>query len=157
MESKPMSVELDKHLRKTAQKLLQLLEAALKTGHTYIITNSVTGWVEYSAAIWVPELLPVLRQVQIISARDNYQHLYPNDARRWKIEAFHQVRRQLISVPIEHLVVLGDADFEMDAAQAMGAEWPDALVKTVKFQRQPTAKEHLRQVEVVAEKFERIA
>ena len=32
-------------------------------GHTFIITNAMNGWVEYSAAKWVPELLPVLQKV----------------------------------------------------------------------------------------------
>lgn len=148
--------DLDQHLRKIAQRLKSMLEMALRMGHTYIITNSATGWVEYSAAVWVPELLPILRQVQIVSARDNYQHLFPNDASQWKFQAFLEVRRHLISLPIDNLVVLGDADFEMEAAQAMRSEFPSAHIKTVKFQPQPTAKQHLRQVEVVAEKFERI-
>ena len=67
--------------------------AALSKGHTFIITNAMNGWVEYSSAKWVrvalmslrypgfgshaertdrlevPDLLPVLQKVRVISAR----------------------------------------------------------------------------------------
>merc|ERR1740123_1489068 len=44
--------ELKSHLRKMAQRSQSMLEMALRMGHTYIITNSVSGWVEHSASIW---------------------------------------------------------------------------------------------------------
>lgn len=150
------SGDLYAHLRKIAQQSQSMLEAALKMGHTYVITNSMSGWVEHSAGLWVPELLPVLRQVQIISARDTYEHLYPDDAGQWKLQAFLEIRHQFAATPIENLVVLGDEDFEMRAAQAMENDLPSAFIKTVKFQAKPSAKEHLRQLELVAEKFDRI-
>lgn len=150
------SGDLYEHLRKVAQQSLSMLEAALKMGHTYIITNSMSGWVEHSAGLWVPELLPVLRQVQIISARDTYEDLYPDDAGQWKLQAFLEMRHQFVATPIENLVVLGDADFDMRATQAMKSDLPSAFIKTVRFQAKPSAKEHLRQIELVAEKFDRI-
>lgn len=148
--------ELDSHCRKMAQRSRSMLELALKMGHTYIITNSVAGWVEHSASIWVPELLPLLKQVQIISARDTYEDQFPDDAGQWKLQAFLEVNRQLISIPIENLVVIGDSDCEIHAAHAMKNEFRNALIKTIRLQRRPTFKEHLRQLEVIAERFERI-
>merc|ERR1719162_1035584 len=51
------SAETYEYLRKIAHHVRRVLEVALKSGHTYIITNAMHGWVEYSAAKWVPELL----------------------------------------------------------------------------------------------------
>merc|ERR1719210_1014922 len=57
------SAELDKYLRKIAQRTQSMLEVALKMGHTYIISSFVSGWVEETAAVWLPELLPLLHRL----------------------------------------------------------------------------------------------
>ena len=41
----------------------------MRLAHTFIITNAMSGWVEYSSAKWPPELLPVLQKVRVIFAR----------------------------------------------------------------------------------------
>ena len=41
----------------------------MRLAHTFIITNAMNGWVEYSSAKWPPELLPVLQKVRVIFAR----------------------------------------------------------------------------------------
>lgn len=148
--------EAHKHLRQIAQRSRSMLEAALSLGHTYIVTNSASAWVHYSSALWVPELLPLLHQVQIISAHDLYQHVFPGDTSQWKFHAFLEVRRQLISMPVENVLLLGGFDSETEGARAMACEFPTAHIKTVRFKPEPTVLEHLRQVGVVAEKFERI-
>jgi len=149
----PLPAKLDSLLRRTAQGVKKLLELAIRMGHTYIVTNAAPGWVEYSAAVWLPEVSPVLKQVHIISARGSYQHLFPNDASKWKLETFLDVCQEH---PVANLVVIGDADHEMEAAQAMEDQCMARLIKTVRFRTQPTVKEHLRQVEIIADRLERI-
>jgi len=124
-------------------------------GHTYIISNSVSGWVEKTAAIWFPELLPLLRQATIISAHDSYQHLF-QEASLLRFQAFLEVRRQLTSLSVQNVVILGDAEFGMDAAHAMEGEFATALIKTVTFKLQPTVGEHMGELKTVAEALERI-
>jgi len=148
--------EAEQYLRKTAQLTKTILETAVKSGHTYIITNAMHGWVEYSAAKWAPELLPILQRVRIISARDKFQPLFPDDVNQWKVQAFLEVQKQLDWTPITNLIALGDADFEMEAARIMGGEFDEALLKTVKFKPEPSPIEHFRQLELVAEKFVQI-
>lgn len=150
------SAEQDKHLSRIAQQSKSLLEASLTMGQTYIMANAVPGWVEHSATVWVPEMLPLLRQVPVIAARDTYQHPYTSNDTTWETQAFVTVRNQLGSTPIENLLLLGNSEFEMAAVQAMKSDFPLAHIKTVQFQPQPTAPELLRQVEVVAEKLGRI-
>merc|ERR1719243_167035 len=116
----------------------------------------MNGWVEYSAAKYVPELLPVLQRVQVISARGKYEQMFPGEVGKWKVQAFLEVQRQLDSQIITNLISLGDSNFEMDAVHVMGKEFAQALVKTIKFRENPSPEELLKQLELVSQKFERI-
>lgn len=127
----------------------QILELALQMGHTFIITNAMEGWVEYSAAKYMPQLLPVLQRIHVISAR-NYEQQYPGNYSQWKIQAFLGVQRTLDSQIITNLISIGDSNFEMDAVHVMGQEFEQALVKTIKFKANPTDEELHKQLELVA-------
>merc|ERR1719288_177965 len=107
--------ELDsERLQKIVELSKSLLERAAKAGSTYVITNAMSGCVEYSAARWAPELLPALRKVRVISARDKFEASFPDDIRQWKIQAFLEVQRQLDAMLVTNLVALGDAQYEID-------------------------------------------
>jgi len=131
----------------------ELLETASRFGQTFIITNATEGWVQESAARWVPKLLPVLRQVNIISARSRYEPLFP-DIHQWKVQAFMEVRRQLDAQAVANLISIGDSDFEMDAVHIMGSQFERALVKTVKFRRNPTPQDICKQLSLLQSRFE---
>eukprot|EP00418_Pyrodinium_bahamense_P012504 CAMPEP_0179107082 /NCGR_PEP_ID=MMETSP0796-20121207/49823_1 /TAXON_ID=73915 /ORGANISM="Pyrodinium bahamense, Strain pbaha01" /LENGTH=303 /DNA_ID=CAMNT_0020805135 /DNA_START=9 /DNA_END=920 /DNA_ORIENTATION=+ len=133
-----------------------LLRRALQCGRTFIITNAVQGWVEHSAAMYAPELLPALAQVCVISARGGYEAQYPNEVGRWKVEAFLEVQRQLDSHLVTNLISLGDSDYEMDAVHAMGRGFARAVVKTVKFLEKPRPEALYTQLKLVTQKFRRI-
>lgn len=125
-------------------------------GQTYIITNAMQGWVEYSATKWAPSLLPVLKNIEIISARSRYEVLYPGDVNKWKIHAFIDLQRQFDSHLITNLTSLGDSNYEMEATRIMGKEFSSAMVKTIKFQESPSPQEMRKQLELVAKSFEKI-
>lgn len=141
------------YIAKFSQKLL---ETAIQAGRTYIITNTTYAWVEESAMRWAPELLPALRQCQIISARDRFETKFPDNMYEWKIQAFLEVQRQLDSTAITNLVVLGDADHEMEAARIMALEFEEGLIKTVKFRPVPDPEAHLEQLELLSQTFDKI-
>lgn len=152
---RPLHPIARQRLKDIAAAAKQLLEAALQLGHTFIITNAMHGWVEYSAAQYMPDLLPVLERIQIISARSRYEALYP-EVSKWKVRAFLDVQRQMDSQIITNLNSLGDSMYEMDAIHVMGKEFAQALVKTVRFRDNPTPNELLQQLELVARNLERI-
>merc|ERR1712160_85788 len=114
------------------------------------------GGVEYSAAKYIPELLTVLQKVKIISARTKFEGQYPGEVGKWKIQAFLEVQRQLDAQIITNLISLGDSNFEMDAVHVMGKEFAQALVKTIKFQENPSPEELLKQLGLVSQRFEQI-
>lgn len=146
----------ERHIREIEAAAKRLLELAMRLGHTFIVTNAMSGWVEYSAAKWVPDLLPVLQKVRVISARTKFETQYPGQVGEWKIQAFLEVQKQLDSQIITNLIALGDSNFEMDAVHVMGKEFAQALIKTIKFRENPSPEELLKQLELVAQKFERI-
>jgi hypothetical protein len=135
----------------------KLLEQAAQLGHTFIITNATQGWVEQSAADYMPEVLPALEAVRVISARSEYEPAYPGEVAMWKLQAFLQIQRQLgDDQAITNVVSVGDSDFESDAAQAMSRQCARALLKTVRFAQRPTPQDLERQLELVGKKFRRI-
>mmetsp|Transcript_44291 Transcript_44291/g.117465 ORF Transcript_44291/g.117465 Transcript_44291/m.117465 type:complete len:310 (-) Transcript_44291:624-1553(-) len=155
-QDQALSSVVERQLRSIEKAGRRLLELALGLGHTFIITNAMNGWVEYSAAKWVPEYLPVLQKVRVISARGKYEAQYPNEVSQWKIQAFLEVQKQLDSEIITNLISLGDSNFEMDAVHVMGKEFAQAFIKTIKFQEHPNPEELLKQLELVTQKFEKI-
>lgn len=155
-QGQALSPLIERHLRGIEAADRKLLELAMRLGQTFIITNAMNGWVEYSAAQYVPDLLPVLQRINIISARGKYENLYPGEVGKWKVNAFLEVQRELDSQIITNLISLGDSNFEMDAVHIMGKEFAQALVKTIKFRENPSPEELLKQLELVAQKFEKI-
>ena len=68
-----------------------------------IITNSDEGWVNYSAERYLPNLIPVLKNYRIISARTRYEKFYPNQPLCWKAAAFaHEVNEHFCSLEEAH-------------------------------------------------------
>jgi phosphoglycolate phosphatase-like HAD superfamily hydrolase len=132
-----------------AQAGRRLLETAQQLGQVFIVTNAMINWVDYSARKWVPELLPVLDGIQVISAREKYEARYPRTIGEWKLQTFLEVQRRLGSEAVTNFVSVGDSVFELEAATAIGRMFPQAIIKTVKFREEPTPKELLRELELM--------
>lgn len=148
-DAKPILKEMDK----VATSLLGL---AVTMGQTFIITNAVKGWVEFSAGRYLPGLLPLLDQITVISARSQYESIFPKQYAKWKAEAFMEVQRNLDQQIITNLVSVGDSRIEMDAALTMGHAFEQAVVKTVKLHELPSPVELLKEQQAVHREFERI-
>eukprot|EP00929_Paragymnodinium_shiwhaense_P116802 TRINITY_DN8673_c0_g2_i1.p1 TRINITY_DN8673_c0_g2~~TRINITY_DN8673_c0_g2_i1.p1 ORF type:complete len:363 (+),score=104.22 TRINITY_DN8673_c0_g2_i1:180-1268(+) len=153
---KPVTSVVDRQLKGIETACKRLLELSLRLGQTFIITNAMSGWVEFSAAKYMPGLLPTLAKVPIISARHRFEELFPEQVGQWKVQAFLEVQSQLNSQIITNLISVGDSNFEMDAVHVMGKEFAQALVKTIKFREQPTPEELLKQLELVGKRFDQI-
>merc|ERR1719183_273257 len=98
-----------------------------------IVTNANDGWVQQSARRHMPRLLPTLKRVPIVSAREVNEHLFPADPLAWKRETFCKLLRRKVAWEL-NLIVLGDSFAEIEAATAVNEILGDMpLVKTVKF------------------------
>lgn len=156
-ENRLVPPSLHNTLRRIASYVTDLLELSMKLGRTYIITNAIDGWVEYSASQWVPELLPILSKIEIISARTRYESLFPQQVNKWKINAFRDLQRRLDYPIVTNLISVGDSNYEMEATAIMGQDFSEARVKTIKLRDNPTADELKKELELIVQRFERIA
>lgn len=150
------SPTVQKQLHSICATAQLLIETAMRYGQTFIITNAMKGWVEYSATKYIPALLPTLKKIRVISARSEHETKYPGLYHEWKIQAFLAVQKEMSAQIITNLCSLGDSTIEMDAVHVMGNEFAQALIKTVKFRETPTPEELAKQLELVSQKFEKI-
>ena len=110
-----------------------------------------------SAKFFLPKVYETIQSdVTIISARTRYQHLYPGDYQKWKVEAFLEARTEMEYSAITNLIVIGDSNFEMQAAKILGGHFKKAFIKTVKFRHSPSTAELIKQVYIVNQKFDKI-
>jgi len=133
-----MTREIGLQLLIMSKHVERLIQQAIKLGMLYIVTNAEDGWVQASAEMWMPQLLPLLANVTVMSARSRFEQDYPDDAFMWKKKAFLQVKRDLREEAFTNLISVGDSWYEMAAVRALGEEFERKLVKTVKFQAQPS-------------------
>lgn len=119
-------------------------------GKVYIVTNAAEGWVQMSAARFLPKVEAEIQDgICIISARARYEQMYPKNYQKWKVEAFLDTRRDMDEEAITNLVALGDNIFEIEAAYILGSKFKTAFIKTVKFRQSPSTGELIKQIKLV--------
>jgi hypothetical protein len=136
----------------------EILNKALSKGEVFIITNSGDGWVHACAQFYYPNLIPILEKINIISARDSYQKEYPNDPTTWKIKAFNDLKKRFNfeKCIVSNIICIGDNNCEIIAAQKLGEEFKNCLVKTIKFREKPNLKELIKQIILINEQILRV-
>ncbi|OII71895.1 serine subtilase [Cryptosporidium ubiquitum] len=134
----------------------ELLLKAMDMGNVFLITNASEGWVDYSAKMYMPEVVDVLSRLTIISARSKYEHKYPGAYHKWKFNAFLEIQKKLDSETITNLISIGDSIIEMEAVHILGREFSESLVKTIKMKESPTPDELFKQLSLINAKFENI-
>ena len=87
-----LSVKDKEKISKIEYYVLKILNYSITKGDTYIITNASTGWVEYSCEKFYPNVYKILKNITIISARGEYEKFFPNESRKWKIQAFLEMK-----------------------------------------------------------------
>ena len=135
---------------------MKIINLAIAKGDTYIITNAAPGWVEYSAERFYPEVKEILHKVTIVSARGEYEKLYPGDSRQWKIQAFLEMKKNFDSELVANIICMGDSIIEMEAAHVLASKFSQAFIKTIKFREAPKPEELVKQLSLVADQFSTI-
>eukprot|EP00448_Togula_jolla_P039199 CAMPEP_0170625374 /NCGR_PEP_ID=MMETSP0224-20130122/30723_1 /TAXON_ID=285029 /ORGANISM="Togula jolla, Strain CCCM 725" /LENGTH=250 /DNA_ID=CAMNT_0010951941 /DNA_START=18 /DNA_END=770 /DNA_ORIENTATION=+ len=129
-----------------------LVQLAQSLGPVAIVTNSKDGWVEESAARFLPLLLPIVQQIPVIYARKEYSELFPRSSLQWKLQTFLELQR-LNASTITNFVVVGDSNDEMTAAAMLGEQWPGVLVKQVKLLAKPSLSELVQELQILLGEF----
>ena len=121
------------------QNVVNLLKLCMKKGEVFIVTNSSSGWAEYSAEKYLPKTSIILNKIPIISAKRLYSKSYPGSPTEWKIKAMihvvdnYHINKKLIS----NIISFGDSIIELQAAEKLKSVFVNAYVKSVKFQEKP--------------------
>jgi len=91
-EIKPIILQIE-------ENSIQLIRKARELGHVYIITNSMNGWVELSAKKLFPKLWEDVKDLNIVSARSEYEIYHPADPVKWK---YHAMKKCInVHLPLE--------------------------------------------------------
>ena len=101
----------------------------------------------------------------VYSAQTEFGKKYPTDPGKWKQEAFQQmwnVEGLLERNCVLNMMVIGDSDFELDAAKSFKKAAPSftdkrLALKLVKFKEDPTPEQLIRQLQVLNTRFNYIA
>ncbi|OQR92973.1 hypothetical protein ACHHYP_03029 [Achlya hypogyna] len=138
-------------LTKLVEHIAVFLAACIEANRTcIIITNGEAGWVEASCTRFMPSLLPLLSNLQIVSARTGFEHKYPID--EWKVACFTQELAKIMghkSHAQQHIISIGDSHYERVALQAFSCKMPLAKTKSVKFVHVPSMEDLIRQVKLI--------
>lgn len=80
-----LPASVTKQLEALQGAVVALLKRAQQFGKVMIITNAETGWVELSCKRFIPEVLPHLADLDVFSARSNFESLAPDSPSEWKV------------------------------------------------------------------------
>lgn len=145
-EEKDLINELDNQAYK-------ILSFAIANGDTYIITNAEPGWVNYSANKFYPKVSSILDQIEIISARGEFERFYPGESKQWKIKSFLKLLNKYDTSLVINFICLGDSMIEIEASKIFASNFCESYLKTIKFKENPSLNEMLKQLILINEQF----
>jgi hypothetical protein len=146
---------IKKNFSQLSERIMYVINNAKKYGNVSIITNSREGWIEKSC-ILMPDLIPYIKTINIIYARDKHEHssCHPED---WKKFEFEDIALKFIysRKKIMKLICIGDSPHEHDAAKNVASvvnkhAYLNAYIKNIEFKYMPTFEELLIQVHNLA-------
>lgn len=92
----------------------------------------------------------------VISARAEYQELFPGNMRQWKIMTFLDLLPSFEIKAVTNFICCGDSMAEIDAAQVLASKFKNVYIKTIKFKEVPKLEDLILQVELLNSRFESI-
>ena len=152
-ENMVLSENEQKKIEKLEKSALNLLKVSLSKGDVYIITNAGLGWVEFSSKKYYPKIYEILPKIKIISARCQWENVFPNDTKKWKIQTFLSLPKELDTKLVTNIICLGDSLYEMEAGRILANCFTEAFVKTIKFKEGPKLEELNKQLMLVNNQF----
>jgi hypothetical protein len=152
--------DIKKQLHIIAANIIQVITCAKNYGYVSIISNATADWV-YSCIQIIPEIIPIIETIKIISAQDRWK-FYTSNPAKWKEYTFFQEIIQTItsinclnSKNIYNLISIGDSIHEHDAlrynASKLLVDYPGSIyAKTLKFIVNPTFQQIINQLQTVS-------
>mmetsp|Transcript_14536 Transcript_14536/g.38731 ORF Transcript_14536/g.38731 Transcript_14536/m.38731 type:complete len:351 (+) Transcript_14536:81-1133(+) len=149
-------------LSEVAVLAAETLRLAKKHGTVVVVTNAERGWIELSCQRFLPELLPCLESVKILSARSEYERPDLPSPFEWKLRAFAAELGRFFN-PVrpacparKNVISIGDSAHEREAVLRVTACMRNCRVKSLKFVERPSIDQICRQQEFLATCFTRL-
>ena len=136
--------------------VFKLLFSTIVLGDTYVVTNATNSWVHYSAEKFYPKVNSLLTKIKIMSARDSYEESFPLNNKQWKISTFLDIKSVYQTASNINIICIGDSHIEMQAANALAAEFNTSYLKTIKFRESPKIEELIKQINLIAKNLKNI-
>jgi len=146
---------VEERLRVLEESVCRTIDIALSYGRVHIVTNAEEGWVQMSAAKFMPRVVPWLAKVTITSARSTYEEEHPAKPLHWKVCAMEARLRESFEEPhsVKNILSLGDSHVEREAvkiaAQIISDPSSGLRTKSIKFTERPSVEQLNRQLELV--------
>ena len=128
-------------LNEISKSVAYLLTEARAHGDIAIVTNGTRGWVESSCRQFMPQCLPLLKNIRIVSARSTYEPQYKDSPIMWKLLTFEN-----IAANYSHVISIGDSHAERHALLQLRNK---RYTKTIKTEEYPTLDTFMRQLEML--------
>jgi hypothetical protein len=118
-----------------SNSIIDILMSAKCLGEVVIVTNAEECWVQMSAQKFMPELIPILQTIPIISARTAYEESFPTNPYMWKYQAMKKFIDDKKFSPYckKNIVSFGDSVIERESSRKVSKLFPNTISKSVKF------------------------
>lgn len=130
----------------------RLLTNLSTMGQVVLITNASAKWILTSSSVLFLTQQVLRKSVYIVSARDAYQPMYPDDIDMWKRKSFNVVINDYFKQhKFQNIISAGDAEYEFYALTDLydtSAVARNKLFKTIKFMKEPGYYDIVDQLEV---------
>jgi len=148
-------------LQKVVACVAKTLRKAKDLGEVVVVTNAEEGWVDASCYKFLPELLPILDEFPVVSARASYEQKCPGSPAKWKLCAFQaEIGAFIAASPAEHgqhnIVSIGDSVHEHTALYAATRD-RQCWAKAMKFVIRPSMEDVIHQHEVLQQFLDDLA
>lgn len=149
-----ISIELQKIISMLEEIVINILNYAVNKGDVYIITNSSIAWFEYSSNKFFPKLKNLLEKINIISARDDYEFVYPGENKLWKEKAFLNLKTKINNSLVNNIICFGDSLIELEAGKVLASKLNNSFYKAIKFKENPEIEDLIKQLNLIVNQLD---
>ncbi len=85
------------------------------------------GWVEYSSKKYLPDIVTLFGRIRVISARSEYEDLFPSNVEQWKFHAFLEAKACSAPDILTNIIAVSDSERDGVAAHNLAAYIPNVI------------------------------
>jgi hypothetical protein len=134
--------------------ICNLFNAFFKDNKIIIVTNASKNWVIKSSQVIPNASKFLVNKIEIISARDKYEYIYPLNVDLWKTKTFHDVMHE--NMEYDSIISIGDDKYEFIATINLYKENINKICKTIRFLKSPNYNDIIQQLEILIANSDKI-